>query len=87
LLAVNAFGDFFLQDVHGGVRWLDVTAGTISAVATLSVKFQEAAKDTRRKREWFLEKLTEQAEQKGCNPGKRQCVGSKIPWVFDQRQR
>jgi|ERR1700722_2465703 len=84
LVAVNSFGDLFLQDVRGAVNRLDITEGTVSAVAASSVEFQEAAKDTVRKREWFLEELAEQAEQKGCSPGKGQCIGCKIPWVFKE---
>ncbi len=85
LLAVNAFGDLFLEDVHGRVHRLDVTSGTISAIATSCIEFREAAKDAGKKRDWFLEELAEQAEQKGCSPRKRQCVGNKIPWVFKER--
>ena len=29
-----------------------------------------------------MEELTEKAERKGCSPGKGQCVGGKIPFVF-----
>ena len=37
LLAVSAFGDLFLQDVHGGVHWLDVRGREI----LYDRKFQE----------------------------------------------
>jgi hypothetical protein len=84
LLAVNAFGDLFLRDFQGSVHRLDVTSGTISSIATSSEEFREAAKDTEKKRGWLLEELTEQAERKGCSPGKGQCVGGKIPFVFAQ---
>jgi hypothetical protein len=84
LLAVNAFGDLFLQDTHGSVHRLNSTSGTISAVATSNAEFREGAKDASKRRERFLEELTEQAERKGCSPGKGQCVGGKIPFVFAQ---
>jgi hypothetical protein len=83
-VAVNAFGDLFLEDANGAVHWLDVTSGTISAVAITGVEFREAAKGPRKKRDWFLQELAEKAERKGCSPGKGHCVGSKIPWVFKQ---
>ena len=35
-------------------------------------------------KDWFLEDVAEQAEQKGFRPGKRQCIGFKIPRVFKQ---
>jgi|HubBroStandDraft_6_1064221.scaffolds.fasta_scaffold110594_2 hypothetical protein len=84
LLAVNAFGDLFLQDIHGSVLRLDVTAGKISAIAGSSIEFREAAKDAGKKRDWFLEQRAEQAEKNGCSPGKGQCVGAKMPWVFSE---
>jgi len=85
LLALNAFGDLFLQDAGGSVHRLDVTSGTISVVATSTVEFREAAKDADKKEDWFLGELAEQVMRKGCSPGKGQCVGGKIPFVFAQR--
>lgn len=84
LLAVNAFGDLFLQDSRGWAHRLDVTSGTISPIATSTEEFREAAKDVRRKKDWLLEDLAEQAEHEGCCPGKGQCLGGKIPFVFAQ---
>jgi hypothetical protein len=84
LLAVNAFGDLFLQDVHSSVHRLDVTSGKISLIAASGVEFREVARDLGNKKDWFLEELAEQAERKGCSPGKGQCVGGKIPFVFKQ---
>ncbi|MGA8430126.1 MAG: hypothetical protein WB729_09915 [Candidatus Sulfotelmatobacter sp.] len=84
LLAVNAFGDLFLQDARGSVHRLDVTRGTISAVATSTAEFRDAAKEAGKKRDWFLEERSEQAARKGCSPRKGQCVGGKIPIVFAQ---
>jgi hypothetical protein len=84
LLAVNAFGDLFLQDGRGIVHRLDLTRGTISSIAASSEEFRQAAKDVEKKTKWFLEDLAEGAERKGCSPGKRQCIGGKIPFVFAQ---
>jgi len=84
LLAVNAFGDLFLQDVHGSVHRLEVTSGKISIVAASGVEFWEAARDARKKKDWFLEERAELAERKGCSPGKGQCVGGKTPFVFKE---
>ncbi len=51
LLAVNAFGDLFLQEEHESVRRLNVTSGTISVVAASGREFREAARDAAKKRE------------------------------------
>jgi hypothetical protein len=84
LLAVSAFGDLFLQDVHGGVHWLDVTGGKLSTIANSEKKFREAGTTLSKKEEWFLEERAKEAERKGYSPGKGECVGSKIPWVFKE---
>jgi hypothetical protein len=84
LLAVNAFGDLFLQDVGGRVHWLDVTNGTIFLIATSTAKFRQAAKTAAKRKDWFLEELAEDVDRRGCRPEKGQCVGGKIPFVFTQ---
>ena len=84
LLAVNAFGDLFLKVVHGCVHRLDVTGGTISKVANSVEEFRFAANDPSKKKEWLLIEEEDKAGRKGYSPGKGQCVGSKIPWIFKQ---
>ena len=84
IVAVNPFGDLFLEDDQGRVQWLDVTSGTISALATSASEFQEEGKNTANRNGWFLEELAGRAEQKGFRPGKGQCVGYKIPSVFKE---
>jgi len=84
LLAVNPFGDLFLKDANGTVHRLDITGGTISTVAGTEMEFREAAKGAGQRDDWFLQRLAEQASQKGCSPKKGQCVGYKIPTVFKE---
>jgi hypothetical protein len=84
LLAVNAFGDLFLEDAQGAVHRLDVAGGTISVVASSSIEFRGAAGDAIQKAEWFLEDHAERAEQRGYKPVKGQCVGAKTPWIFKE---
>ena len=45
LLAVNRFGDLFLEESGGSVYRLDVTVGTISAIATSNLEFREATRN------------------------------------------
>jgi len=82
LLALNAFGDLFLKDGDGTVHRLDITAGRMDAVANSEEEFRAAANDLRTKKEWFLIDEAEEASRKGYRPGRGQCAGSKIPWVF-----
>jgi hypothetical protein len=84
LVAVNLFGDLFLADADGVIHRLDITGGTLRAIAASADEFREAAQDLVRRRDWFLEELSEQAEQKGLSPMKGQCIGCKIPPVFKQ---
>ncbi len=87
LVAVSAFGDLFLRDCEGAVHRLDITGGTISAIANSEQAFRFAADDPSKKKEWFLIDEAEWAERKGYNPGRGQCVGSKIPWIFKESAR
>ena len=84
LLAVNAFGDLFLMDVHGSVQRLDVTGGTICEVANSEEEFRFAADAPSKKKEWLLMDEEDKAGRKGYSAGKGQCVGSKIPWIFKE---
>ena len=84
LLAVNAFGDLYLEGVDGVVKRLDIAGGEVSAIARSRHEFERAAKEAASKRDWFLENDAEQAERRGYRPGKGQCIGSKIPWVFQE---
>lgn len=84
LLAVNAFGDLFLVDAQDKVYRLDVTGGTISVVASSTREFFDAANDVNEKREWLLDRLEQEAAQKGLRPSKGQCIGYKVPPVFKE---
>ena len=84
LLAVNAFGDLFLEALDGDVHRLDVTNATLSPIAASAKDFAAATATPEKKRDWFLEDLARQAAQRGCSPGKGQCIGYKIPVVFKE---
>jgi hypothetical protein len=84
LLAVNAFGDLFLEAADGSVHRLDVTSAKFSVIAPSARDFVKAASEPEKQRDWFLGDLVRQAAQKGCTPGKGECVGYKIPAVFKE---
>ena len=84
LLAVNPFGDLFLEDENGCVNRLDVTRATFSAIASSEKDFAKAAREPEGRKDWLLESLALQAAQRDCSPGKGQCVGYKISAVFKE---
>ncbi len=84
LLAVNAFGDLFMEGADGSVHHLDGTNAKFSAVARSASDFVQAASEPEKQRDWFLDDLSRQAAHKGCSPGKGQCVGYRIPVVFKE---
>lgn len=84
LVAVNAFGDLFLEESDGTVCRLDVTGGTLSSIASSDREFRQAMNDAGNRNKYFLEGLSLQAEQRGLHPGKGQCIGYKVPPVFKE---
>ena len=84
LLAVNAFGDLFLEDFVGIVHRLDITNGKISQIANSAPEFQEAAKGLSKQKEWLLIDDARTAAEEGHSPVKGQCIGAKIPWIFKE---
>lgn len=80
LVAINAFGDLFLEGDNSEMHWLDITGGTISVVASSVAEFQNSASSN--SETWFLRSDEEHAANKGYRPIKGQCIGSKIPWIF-----
>ena len=84
LLAVNPFGDLFLEGINGGVHRLDITRATFSAIADSEEDFAKAANEPAKRRDWRLDGLAWQAQHRDCSPGKGQCFGYKIPAVFKE---
>jgi hypothetical protein len=70
LLAVNAFGDLFLADTHGRVYRLDITAGTVSEVASTLVTFRQAVTRSLERMTGFLKNLLGRQNKGASVPGK-----------------
>jgi hypothetical protein len=84
LLAVNPFGDHFLSSAQGTILLLDVSSGEIATIADSEEEFRKRVAELANQNEWFLLEDERRAAQKGYVPGKAECIGAKIPWVFKE---
>jgi hypothetical protein len=82
LLARSVFGDLFLQDDQGKVKWLDVTLGTLTEVAESVEQFHELVEDAEKREEWFGETDARAAAENGLRPDENQCIGYATPLIF-----
>jgi hypothetical protein len=82
LIAVNAFGDLFLEDKSGAIHRLDTSGGYLNRIAESVRQFNEEAKSADRRHEWFVEDVTAALEEKGFAPSKGCCIGYKTPSVL-----
>jgi hypothetical protein len=77
----NAFGDLFLRDEAGRVHMLNVGSGDFSLIAESVPEFTQLAKTPERREEWFAERETNAAAERGLVPGPGQCIGFYPPVV------
>lgn len=84
LLAVNAFGDLFLQRTDGTVYRLDISGGEIAKIAGSEDEFRSQAAGADHQKVWFLLDEEKNAALRGYVPNKGECVGAKVPWVFKE---
>ena len=84
LLAVNAFGDLFLQRTDGTVHRLDISGGEIAKIADSEDEFRSQAAGVDQQKVWFLLDEENNAAIRGYVPKKGECVGAKVPWVFKE---
>jgi hypothetical protein len=77
----NAFGDLFVRDEAGRVHMLDVGSGDFSLIAESVPEFAVLAKTPEKREEWFAERETKAAAERGLVPGPGQCIGFYPPAV------
>jgi hypothetical protein len=80
----NAFGDLFLLDGSGRVYMLDVGSGEFTSIAASVSEFNKLADTPEKRQEWFEEESTNAAAERGLVPGSEQCIGFRIPVVFEE---
>ena len=82
LIAMNNFGDLFLQDQDGRIDFLQLEAGKILRIANSAQEFQEMTKERKNQQEWFFADLLTDLEHAGMALGYGQCFALKTPLVL-----
>ncbi len=84
LVAINAFGDLFLENKQGAILQLDVAAGTLSPISDSLAEFKSLATSPEKQKICFHSDLEAQLERNGFRLCEKQCFGYKIPAVFKE---
>lgn len=82
LVAVNPFGDLFLEDSHGTIVRLDTSTGRLEHLCNSLGQFQEGTESPEKRREWFVEDVALSLAEHGFRPSKGSCLGYKTPLGF-----
>ena len=65
LVAVDAFGDLFLEDSRGAIHRLDVAAGQFEWISASLEHFKKSTEDSEKRREWLAEDVALSLAQQG----------------------
>lgn len=84
LVAVNAFGDLFLQESQGAVLRLDTSSGLLERISDSLEGFKELVGNSENREKWFLVDVEQSLIERGFCPLKGKCLGYKIPIVFSE---
>jgi hypothetical protein len=84
LVAINAFGDLFLENTQGAILQLDVAVGTLWPISDSLAIFKSLATDPGNQNAWFHSDLEARLERNGFRLCEKQCFGYKIPVVFKE---
>ncbi|HEX4423977.1 MAG TPA: hypothetical protein VH079_01165 [Terriglobales bacterium] len=84
LVAINAFGDLFLQKQDNAIFRLDITAGLLVRISDSLENFRNEARKPENQKTWFLSDIEAKLEQYGYRLNPEQCFGFKIPVVFKE---
>jgi|SRR5579859_250978 len=82
LIAMNNFGDMFLQDEDGEVHLLVLGMGEIIRVAGSVAEFRRLASEKETQREWFALGLLTELERARMTISDGQCFGFKTPPIL-----
>jgi hypothetical protein len=82
LVAVDAFGDLFLEDAEGLILRLNCRLGQLERIANNRSEFRSGADKNELRQEWFEEDAAIALAEKGFPVFKGKCIGYKTPIVF-----
>jgi hypothetical protein len=77
IIAMNNFGDMFLQNENGEIYFLELSAGRLAKVAKSLSEFQRLSSDTDNQNCWFQLGLLTQLERAGMQIESGECFGWK----------
>lgn len=84
LVAVDAFGDLFLQDAQGAIFRLDVCGAQLEPISETRNEFESGARSYDLRKKWFYEDVAVALWEHGLSVSKGSCLGYKTPIVFVQ---
>ena len=84
LVAVDAFGDLFLQNLQGAILRLDTSGGRIERISESLEGFQKSAHLAEKRKEWFFEDVALVLAERGFRPSYGKCLAYKTPIVFKE---
>jgi len=82
LVAMNNFGDMFLEDGNGHIHFLDLESGELKPAASSTAELQQRTAQKENQRRWFFTDLLTPIERAGLSLAPGQCFGFKIPLVL-----
>jgi len=84
LIAVDVFGELFLEDKYGGVLRLDTASGELAQASGSLAEFRQAADDSQQRKELFQEDAAGSLIDQGFHLQKGTCLGYKMRIVFSE---
>jgi hypothetical protein len=84
LVAVDAFGDLFLEDSRGAILRLDVCGGQLQPISESRNEFVLGARSHELRKKWFYEDVAVSLGEHRLSVSKGRCLGYKTPIVFVQ---
>ena len=80
--SLTLFGDWFLEDAHGRVHFLDTVGGKLSQIVPTRVAFHTMREQPENRDEWYMADLASLCLKRGLQPREGQCLSFKMPPVL-----
>src|SRR5688572_1404771 len=77
--SLTLFGDWFFEDIHGRVHFLDTVGGKLSPIAPSRDAFLAMRERRENLDEWYMADLALLCLESGLQPAGGQCLSFKVP--------